>query len=135
MTTPTNEWENLMLAAGAEGTLLVGFKNPELRDYTGMTLAAVAQTRGTSVPDTAMDLVIEDGSRVQVVYFLMAEENVARQIALPWVSFCSDAGSYATEGVFLNTSTHPPPTGTSRGCWDATCATNRSCRSRKRCAS
>ena len=107
MTTPTNEWENLMLAAGAEGTLLVGFKNPELRDYTGMTLAAVAQTRGTSVPDTAMDLVIEDGSRVQVVYFLMAEENVARQIALPWVSFCSDAGSYATEGVFLNTSTHP----------------------------
>ena len=107
MTTPTNEWENLMLAAGAEGTLLVGFKNPELRDYTGMTLAAVAQTRGTSVPDTAMDLVIEDGSRVQVVYFLMSEENVARQIALPWVSFCSDAGSYATEGVFLNTSTHP----------------------------
>ena len=107
MTTPTNEWENLLLAAGAEGTLLVGFKNPELRDYTGMTLAAVAQTRGTSVPDTAMDLVIEDGSRVQVVYFLMSEENVARQIALPWVSFCSDAGSYATEGVFLNTSTHP----------------------------
>ena len=107
MTTPTNEWENLMLAAGAEGTLLVGFKNPELRDYIGMTLAAVAEARGTSMQDTAMDLVIEDGSRVQVVYFLMSEENVSRQIALPWVSFCSDAGSYATEGVFLNTSTHP----------------------------
>ena len=107
MTTPTNEWENLMLAAGAEGTLLVGFKNPDLRDYTGQTLAAVAEHRGTSVPDTAMDLVIEDGSRVQVVYFLMSEENVARQVALPWVSFCSDAGSYSTEGVFLNTSTHP----------------------------
>ena len=107
MTTPTNEWENLLLAAGAEGTLLVGFKNPGLREYIGQTLAEVAAGRGTSVSDTAMDLVIEDGSRVQVVYFLMSEENVARQISLPWVSYCSDAGSYASEGIFLNSSTHP----------------------------
>ena len=107
MTTPTNEWENLLLAAGAEGTLLVGFKNASLRGYIGQTLAEVAAARGTSVSDTAMDLVIEDGSRVQVVYFLMSEENVARQISLPWVSYCSDAGSYASEGIFLNSSTHP----------------------------
>ena len=107
MTTPTNEWENLLLAAGAEGTLLVGFKNASLRGYIGQTLAEVAAGRGTSVSDTAMDLVIEDGSRVQVVYFLMSEENVARQISLPWVSYCSDAGSYASEGIFLNSSTHP----------------------------
>ena len=107
MTTPTNEWENLLLAAGAEGTLLVGFKNPSLRVYIGQTLAEVAAARGTSVSDTAMDLVVEDGSRVQVVYFLMSEENVARQIGLPWVSYCSDAGSYASEGIFLNSSTHP----------------------------
>ena len=107
MTRPTDEWENLMLAAGGEGTLLVGFRNAELREYTGKTLAEVAELRGTSIPDTAMDLVVEDASRVQVVYFLMSEDNVRRQIALPWVSFCSDAGSYATEGVFLNTSTHP----------------------------
>ena len=107
MTTPTNEWENLLLAAGAEGTLLVGFKNPSLRVYIGQTLAEVAVERGTSVSDTAMDLVVEDGSRVQVVYFLMSEENVARQIGLPWVSYCSDAGSYASEGIFLNSSTHP----------------------------
>ena len=107
MTTPTNEWENLLLAAGAEGTLLVGFKNASLRGYIGQTLAEVAAARGTSVSDTAMDLVIEDGSRVQVVYFLMSEENVARQIGLPWVSYCSDAGSYASEGIFLNSSTHP----------------------------
>ena len=107
MTTPTNEWENLLLAAGAEGTLLVGFKNPGLREYIGQTLAEVAAERGTSVSDTAMDLVVEDGSRVQVVYFLMSEENVARQISLPWVSYCSDAGSYASEGIFLNSSTHP----------------------------
>jgi N-acyl-D-amino-acid deacylase len=107
MTTPTDAWENLMLAAGGEGTLLVGFKNEALRVNAGKTLAEVAKLRGKSVPDTAMDLVVEDGSRVQVVYFLMSEENVRRQIALPWVSFGSDASSMAPEGVFVKTSTHP----------------------------
>jgi len=107
MTTPGDEWENLLLAAGGDGTLLVGFKNEALRIYTGKTLAEVAKLRGTSVQDTAMDLVVEDGSRVQVVYFLMSEENVKRQIQLPWVSFGSDASSMAAEGVFLKTSTHP----------------------------
>ena len=107
ITTTTNEWENLMLAAGSEGTLLVEFKNPGLREYTGQTLADVAEQRGTSIPDTIMDLVIEDGSRVQVVYFLMSEENIKQQLKLPWVSFSSDAGSMAPEGVFLNNSTHP----------------------------
>ena len=107
MTTPQDVWENLMLAAGAEGTLLVGFKNEALRQYAGKTLAEVARLRGASVQDTAMDLVVEDGSRVQVVYFLMSEDNIRRQIKLPWVSFGSDASSMATEGVFLKTSTHP----------------------------
>ena len=107
ITTPTNEWENLMLAAGSEGTLLVEFKNPALREYTGQTLADVAEQRGTSIPDTIMDLVIEDGSRVQVVYFLMSEENIKQQLNLPLVRFSSDAGSMAPEGVFLNNSTHP----------------------------
>ena len=107
MTTPTNEWENLFFAAGAEGTLLVGFKNEELKPLTGKTLAEVAEMRGTSPAETAMDLVIEDGSRVQVVYFLMSEDNVKRQITIPWVSFCSDAGSMSPEGVFMKSSTHP----------------------------
>jgi len=107
MTTPQDVWENLMLAAGAEGTLLVGFKNEALRQYAGKTLAEVARLRGASVQDTAMDLVVEDGSRVQVVYFLMSEENVRRQIKLPWVSFGSDASSMAAEGIFIKTSTHP----------------------------
>ena len=107
MTTPSDAWENLMLAAGGEGTLLVGFKNEALRMYAGKTLGAVAKLRGTSIQDTAMDLVVEDGSRVQVVYFLMSEENIKRQITLPWVSFGSDASSMATEGVFVKTSTHP----------------------------
>jgi N-acyl-D-amino-acid deacylase len=107
MVAAQNQWENLLSAAGGEGTLLVGFKNKDLRGYTGKTLAEVAKLRNRSVQDTAMDLVVEDGSRVQVVYFLMSEDNVKRQIQLPWVSFGSDAASMSAEGVFLKTSTHP----------------------------
>ncbi len=107
MSRPTDDWENLMLSAGGEGTLLVGFNNPELRHYQGRTLAEVASERGKSIYETAIDLVVEDSSRVQVVYFLMSEENVAKGVALPWVSFASDAGSMTNEGVFLETSTHP----------------------------
>jgi N-acyl-D-amino-acid deacylase len=108
MSTRTDEWENLMMAAGAEGTLLVGFRNEQLRDaYTGRTLAEVAAERGTDIYETAMDLVVEDGTRVQVVYFLMSEENLEKQIALPWVSFDSDAGSMSPEPPFSLTSTHP----------------------------
>ena len=100
-------FENLMLQAGAEGTLLVGFKNPALKPLTGKTLAQVARDRGISPQDAAIDLVIEDGSRVQVIYFLMNEANVARQTALPWMSFGSDAEGRAPEGAFLLSSTHP----------------------------
>jgi N-acyl-D-amino-acid deacylase len=98
---------NLMRYAGPEGTLLVGFKNPKLKGLTGKTLAQVAKDRGVDARDAAIDLVIEDGSRVQVVYFLMDEANVARQTALPWVSFGSDAEGQAPEGPFLLSSTHP----------------------------
>jgi N-acyl-D-amino-acid deacylase len=108
MSTPTDEWENLYLLAGSpENVLLVGFKNESLRHLTGKTLAQVAEMRRKSPEDTAIDLVIEDDSRVSTIYFLMSEENVKKQIGLPWVSFCSDAGSSAPEGVFLKSSTHP----------------------------
>jgi len=107
MTTPTDEWENLMLAAGPERTLIVGTKSEALRKYIGKTLAAVAAERGKSAQETAMDLVVEDGSRVQVVYFLMSEDTIKRIVNLPWVSFGSDASSMAAEGVFLKQSTHP----------------------------
>lgn len=108
MTTPTNKWENLMLAAGTpENLLLVGFKNDSLRHYTGKTLEEVAKIHGKNPEETAMDLVIADGSRVGTVYFLMNEENVKKQIALPYMSFGSDAASLAPEGVFLNSSQHP----------------------------
>ena len=102
------EWENLYKAAGsAENVLLVGFKNDSLRKYTGKTLAEVAKIYDQSPEETAMDLVINDGSRVECVYFLMSEENIKKKIQTPWVSFCSDAASLAPEGVFLNSSQHP----------------------------
>ncbi|MEZ4701869.1 MAG: D-aminoacylase [Rhodothermales bacterium] len=107
MRTPTDAWENLMLSAGPEGTLLVGFRNPKLRFMTGMTLAQIAEERGVTPEEAAMDLVIDDSSRVSTVYFLMSEENIRRQIALPWVAFDSDAGSMAPEGVFLKSNPHP----------------------------
>jgi N-acyl-D-amino-acid deacylase len=103
----TDEWENLGLAAGPEGMLLVGFKSEALKPLTGKTLAEVAEMRGKSPQDVMIDLVIEDESRVETVYFLMSEENVKKQIALPWMSFCSDAGSLAPEGVFLKRNPHP----------------------------
>ena len=108
MRTPTDKWENLMYAAGtSDNLLLVGFKNDSLRHYTGKTLTEVAIIHGKSPEETAMDLVIADGSRVGTVYFLMSEENIKKQIALPYMSFGSDASSQAPEGVFLNSSAHP----------------------------
>jgi N-acyl-D-amino-acid deacylase len=107
MRDPAPAWENLMGAAGADGTLLLGFKNPALKPLTGKTLAAVAKARGVSAQDAAIDLVIEDGSRVEVAYFLMSEDNIRREVALPWVSFDSDADAPAPEGVFLKSSRHP----------------------------
>jgi N-acyl-D-amino-acid deacylase len=101
------DWENLCLAAGADKTLFVGFKQDSLKKYMGKTLAEVAALRHKTWYETAMDLVIDDDSRVEVVYFLMSEENVKKQIQLPYMSFCSDAASMAPEGVFLKSSAHP----------------------------
>ena len=100
-------WENLYSAAGPGGMLLLAFKNPALKPLTGKTLAEVAKMRGKSPEDTAIDLVIEDGTRVGVAYFLMSEDNVKKQVALPWVSFGSDEEGEAPEGVFLLAHAHP----------------------------
>ena len=107
MRDPTPTWENLYGAAGAEGTLLLAFKNPRLKPLTGKTLAEVARQRGVSAEDAAIDLVIEDGSRVGVAYFLMSEDNIRREVALPWVSFDSDEEAPAPEGIFLKSNPHP----------------------------
>ena len=108
MRTPSQDWENLLLLAGsADRVLLISFKNPKLKPLTGKTLAEVAKMRGKSPEETAMDLVIEDGSRVGTVYFLMNEANVKREVGLPWMSFGSDEASEVPEGVFLKSSSHP----------------------------
>ena len=112
MRTPTDEWENYFVGAGPENILLVGFKSAELRPLTGRTLADVAAERGTSPEETAMDLVIEDHSRVDAVYFVMTEDNVRKKVAIPWVSFGSDEASQAPEGVFLEKMAHPRAYGT-----------------------
>src|SRR6266508_725077 len=106
--TPSDKWENLLIAAGSpDRALLVGFKNEGLKKYTGKTLADVAKLRNEDYTDTIMNLVLEDQSRVGTVYFMMSEENIKKQIKLPGVSFGSDAGSMPAEGVFLKSSTHP----------------------------
>ncbi len=107
MKTPSDGWENLYLGAGADGMLLAGFKNDALKPLTGKTLTQVAKLRGKTPEETAIDLVIEDGSRVGTIYFLMSEENVKSQVALPWVAFGSDAGAPSAEGVFLKSNDHP----------------------------
>lgn len=100
--------ENLFRTAGSpDRVLFVGFRNPALKPLTGRTLAEVMRMRGTGAEDTIVDLVIEDRSRVQTIYFLMSEDNVRLGLSQPWVSLGSDAEALAPEGVFLKSSTHP----------------------------
>ena len=108
MAAPADDWENFYVAAGSpENIVLAGFVTEALKPLTGKTLAEVARMRGTSPEEAAMDLVAEDGDRVDAIYFIMSEDNVRKQLKLPWVSFGSDEGSFAPEGVFLKSNPHP----------------------------
>jgi len=108
MKTPTAKWENLYLGSGSpDRVLLVGFKTDSLKYLTGKNLLEVSQLRGKSPEETAMDLVIDDDSRVSCIYFLMTEDNIRKKISKPWISFGSDEGSLAPEGVFLKSNPHP----------------------------
>src|SRR5689334_9358362 len=104
---PTDAWENMFELAGPDNIKLLAFKNESLRPLAGKTLAEVADERGTSPAETAMDLVVEDGTRVGAAYFTMSEDNLRRELALPWVSFCSDSDAPSAEGRFLQWSSHP----------------------------
>jgi len=108
----SNDWENFFVQAGPENIRLLGFRNPELRPLIGKTLAEVADERDADPAETAIDLVIEDDSRVDAAFVLMSEYNVAKKAARPWVSFGSDAAAPAAEGVFLNSNPHPRAYGT-----------------------
>ena len=99
-------------SGGPEGVLLAGFKQDSLKQYTGKRLSEVAALRRTSAEDVAMDLIIADHSRIECIYFTMSEDNLKKQIVLPWVSFASDASSLAPEGVFLKSNPHPRAYGT-----------------------
>jgi N-acyl-D-amino-acid deacylase len=103
-----SDWENLYVAAGSpDRVILVEFKNEKLKPLTGKTLTEVARLRGEDPVETIMNLVLEDESRVGTVYFMMSEENLARQMRLPWVSFGSDAASMSPEPPFTRSSAHP----------------------------
>ena len=104
----SNAWENLYLAAGSpDKILLAGFKSEKLKPLTGKSLAEVAKMRGKDPIETIMDLLSEDESRIDAMYFLMSEENVRKELAKPWISFGSDEASQAPEGVFLKSNPHP----------------------------
>ncbi len=108
VTTPSDKWENFYLAAGSpDRILLVGFKSDKLKPLTGKTLAEVAKARGKDPVETLMDLIAEDESRIDTVYFVMSEENVRKKLAKSWISFGSDEASQAAEGVFLKSNPHP----------------------------
>ena len=108
MATNAQDWENLGYLAGPQGLILIGFKNEVLKEkYAGKTLAEVAKLREQDPRDTIIDLVIEDGSRVGTVYFLMSDENVKKQIRQPWVMFGSDGDAPAAEGKTLEQGAHP----------------------------
>ena len=103
-----NDWDNLYYASGsAENVLLLGFRTDSLRKYIGMNLARVAALRGADPETTALNLIVQDSSSISVAFDMMSEENVRKQLQLPWMSFGSDAGSYSPEGIFLKASTHP----------------------------
>jgi N-acyl-D-amino-acid deacylase len=107
MNSYANDWENEYYSSGRpDNILLLAFKQDSLKKFTGKTLAEAAKMRGTSPEETAMDLIIQDSTRVGVAYFVMDENNIKKEIVLPWVSFGSDEGSYTNEGVFLKSNAH-----------------------------
>lgn len=113
MNTKTDKWENFFYGVGTpENILVVGFKQDSLKKHIGKTLGQLAKEFGKSPEETAMDLIIKDSTRVECIYFLMNEDNVKKQVAIPWVSFGSDEGSYTNEGIFLKSMAHPRAYGT-----------------------
>ena len=108
MNTNALDWENTYYGAGgAKGVLLLAFKQDSLRKYIGKTLDEVARMRGTGPEETAMDLIVQDSTRIGVSYFSMDSNNIKREVAWPWMSFCSDESSQAPEGAFLKSNPHP----------------------------
>ena len=108
MERPDPDWENFFqMVASPDDITLVGFRTDDLQRFVGWSLAEVAELRGTAPAETVLDLITEDNSGISAVYHLMSEENIEKQVQLPWMTFGSDGGSIAAEGVFLNSNPHP----------------------------
>jgi N-acyl-D-amino-acid deacylase len=107
MRDPVPKYENLLHGSGPDGVLFLNFKTERLKPLIGKTLGEVARERGKSPEETAMDLVVEDGTRVEVAYFVINEDNIRKEVKLPWMSFGSDEAAPAPEGVFLKGANHP----------------------------
>ena len=100
-------WENLFLITGPENIRVSGALAPSLAACSGRSLQEIAAAWATSAEEAAIDLVLENGGDVFALYFGMSEDDVRRVVALPWVSFCSDAESLAAEGRALGFDVHP----------------------------
>ena len=107
MVKPGTNWENLYFHAGPEGVRLASVVEDSLKPLIGKTLAEIATMRRVTPEQAVIDLTLADQGRAGAIYFLMSEDNVRRQTAIPWMSFGSDAEASAPEGVFLKSSTHP----------------------------
>ena len=92
MEVQTEPWEPFCSLATPEGTMLLGLNLPEHQQYRGWWLSDVAEAMDKHWTETAMDLVLAERQRVGTISFLMSEENVAMQIAQPWMKFGTDAG-------------------------------------------
>jgi N-acyl-D-amino-acid deacylase len=108
MKTPTDQWENLLLASGSpDSILLISFVNDSLKKYQGKTLGDVARLRNKSPEETILDLIAEDRALTQALYFIISEKNIQKEIQIPWMSFGSDEGSYSDDTVFYKSGCHP----------------------------
>lgn len=108
MRMPSAQWENFFLAAGSpENILAVGFDQDSLHYLSGKSLQEIASLNNISPEEAILEMIVKNGGDVQAVYFLMNEENVRKQLTLPYMSFGSDAGSIAAEGENLRSMMHP----------------------------
>jgi N-acyl-D-amino-acid deacylase len=93
--------------------MLLGFRLDSLNKiYRGKRLDEVARMHGKDADQTVLDLVIRDKSTIAAIYFLISEDNIRKMLALPYVSFGSDAAAMSDAEIFAEWGTHPRAYGT-----------------------
>jgi N-acyl-D-aspartate/D-glutamate deacylase len=109
---PSGDWEPLGTLAGPEGVMPLTFLKEPTTRHAGRRLSEIAAERGQDWIDAAMDLLADEGQRIFTVYFLMSEENVRSQLALPWIKVSTDAGGVDPAWAAQGGPTHPRAYGT-----------------------